>query len=331
MAEAFLKKMAGDHFEVESAGLEKGRLNPYVVRAMAEAGIDISHNETKSVFDLFNEKRVYQIVVTVCSKEAAERCPIFPGLSEKLHWPFADPSTFAGTDGEIMAQVRQVRDQIEEAIKDFVGRHATRNMIHIDFSPASELPPAEIADNGEVSRAFFDRGIRTFQEAASYVRDLPYGFNASSDDSMILLRDGFGTCTTKHGIIARLAEEMDVPARKYEGFYPLTEAVIPDVASILEEAGIAFIPRTHCFLSYQSDFFDLTEGNCTGKKGMVQDYLKIFMVKPEQSQEEIDRCYRDYYEHLCNEDASFSRLGIDGMFEVLKKCIQKPNNFCIPR
>jgi arsenate reductase len=123
MAEAFLKKFGAGRFEAESAGLEPGKLNPYVVRAMAEKGIDISKNPTKSVFDLFNEKRVYQMVVTVCSREAAEKCPIFPGLSEKLHWPFADPSGFTGNDDEIMNQVRQVRDRIEEAVKDFAARH----------------------------------------------------------------------------------------------------------------------------------------------------------------------------------------------------------------
>jgi arsenate reductase len=123
MAEAFLKKLGGARFEVESAGLEPGKLNPYVVRAMAEAGIDISRNETKSVFDLFKAGRRYQVVVTVCSKEAAERCPIFPGLHEKLHWPFDDPSALRGADDEIMAGVRKVRDQIEAAVKEFIATH----------------------------------------------------------------------------------------------------------------------------------------------------------------------------------------------------------------
>jgi len=120
MAEAFLKKYAGDRFDVESAGLEPGKLNPFVVRAMAEVGIDISRNPTKDVFELFKAGRVFQMVVSVCSKEAAERCPIFPGLSKKLHWPFADPSSFQGNDEEILEQVRKVRDQIELAIKDFI-------------------------------------------------------------------------------------------------------------------------------------------------------------------------------------------------------------------
>jgi arsenate reductase (thioredoxin) len=123
MAQAFLEKHGRDRFEVESAGLEPGNLNPFVVRAMAEVGIDISRNPTKSVFELFKLGKIYQVVVTVCSKEAAEKCPIFPGLSEKIHWPFADPSTFMGTDEEIMAGVRQVRDQIEAAVKEFIKSH----------------------------------------------------------------------------------------------------------------------------------------------------------------------------------------------------------------
>ncbi len=123
MAEAFLKKHGGDRFEVESAGLEPGKLNPFVVRSMAEIGIDISKNPTKSVFDLYKAGRHYDVVVTVCSKEAAERCPIFPGLHEKLHWPFADPSTFTGSDEEIMGQVQKVRDQIETEVKEFITLH----------------------------------------------------------------------------------------------------------------------------------------------------------------------------------------------------------------
>ena len=121
MAEAFLKRLGGGRFESESAGLEPGRLNPYVVRAMAEAGVDISSNPTKSVFDLAAAGKTYDVVVTVCSKEAAERCPVFPGLAERLHWPFADPSAFEGIDEEIMAKVRGVRDEIEKAVAELVA------------------------------------------------------------------------------------------------------------------------------------------------------------------------------------------------------------------
>ena len=121
MAEAYLNKLDGEHFKAESAGLEPGTLNPYVVRALAEDGIDIAVKETRSVFDLFKAGKTYQVVVTVCDKEAAERCPIFPGLSEKLHWPFPDPSRFTGTDEEIMSRTREVRDMIKSAVMGFVA------------------------------------------------------------------------------------------------------------------------------------------------------------------------------------------------------------------
>lgn len=124
MAEAFLKEYASDSFEADSAGLEPGKLNPYVVRAMAEVGIDISQNQTKSAFELYKARRAFQVVVTVCSKEAAERCPVYPGLVERHHWPFDDPSAMKGSDEEIMAGVRRVRDQIEAAVKEFIASHS---------------------------------------------------------------------------------------------------------------------------------------------------------------------------------------------------------------
>jgi arsenate reductase (thioredoxin) len=117
MAEAYLRRFGGDSFEPESAGLEPGKLNPYVVRALQEDGIDISSRETRSVFDLYKAGRTYRYVITVCSREAADRCPIFPGRAEKLHWPFPDPSTFKGSDEQIMAQVRDVRDAIKERVR----------------------------------------------------------------------------------------------------------------------------------------------------------------------------------------------------------------------
>jgi arsenate reductase (thioredoxin) len=123
MAAAYLKAMAGGRFEAESAGLEPGKLNPYVVRAMSEDGIDISGNKAQSVFDLAGAGKRFDYVITVCSKEAAEACPIFPGGSEKLHWPFPDPSTFKGSDGEIMEKVREVRDAIRTAVEEFARTH----------------------------------------------------------------------------------------------------------------------------------------------------------------------------------------------------------------
>lgn len=120
MAEAYLKKMGGDKFEVESAGLEAGNLNPFAVAVMKEEGIDISGNQTNNVFDFFKQGKLYRYVITVCDKEASDRCPIFPGMSEKINWSFPDPSTFSRTDEEKLQQTRKVRDLIKQAVQDFV-------------------------------------------------------------------------------------------------------------------------------------------------------------------------------------------------------------------
>ncbi len=116
MAEAYLKKIGGEKFQAESAGLEAGKLNPLAVEVMKEDGIDISSNTTKDVFDFFKEGRLYQYVVTVCDEANSARCPIFPGMHKKINWSFADPSQFVGTYEEKLQQTREVRDKIKEAV-----------------------------------------------------------------------------------------------------------------------------------------------------------------------------------------------------------------------
>ena len=126
MAAAFLKQIAGDRFDVESAGLEPGKLNPLAVAAMAEADIDISQNGTQSVFDLFKSGRRFQYVISVCDAASAERCPIFPGVTTRLNWSFADPSAFTGTDAERLKQTIAVRDEIREKVREWVREESSQ-------------------------------------------------------------------------------------------------------------------------------------------------------------------------------------------------------------
>ncbi len=121
MAEAFLKKYGGDHFEVESAGLEPGKLNPVVIEVMKEAGIDISQNKTKSVLDFFKQGKLYSYVITVCDGAQSGRCPVFPGIAKKLHWGFPDPSGFTGSHEEKLAKTRIIRDEIEAKVKEWLS------------------------------------------------------------------------------------------------------------------------------------------------------------------------------------------------------------------
>ena len=121
IAEAFLNDLGKDKFFAESAGLEAGILNPLVVESMKEIGYDISNNKTKSVFDFYKQGKFYSYVITVCDQKAAEKCPLFPGKVQRLHWSFDDPSSFTGTDKEKLIKIGKVRDEIKEKIIGFIS------------------------------------------------------------------------------------------------------------------------------------------------------------------------------------------------------------------
>ena len=88
MAAALLNEVCGEFFEAQSAGLEPGTLNPLAVEALQEIGIDISEHETQSVFDVFKSGQLFAYAITVCSESESKGCPIFAGVTKRLHWPF---------------------------------------------------------------------------------------------------------------------------------------------------------------------------------------------------------------------------------------------------
>lgn len=126
MAEAFLNDICGAQFEAHSAGLEPGNLNPIVVQAMQEIGIDISGNQTKAVFDIFKSGKIFAYVITVCDETSAERCPIYPGVTTRLHWSFPDPSAIEGRFEEKLERTREIRDTIKARIEQWCAEVCTQ-------------------------------------------------------------------------------------------------------------------------------------------------------------------------------------------------------------
>jgi len=119
MAEAWLNRLCGDRFIAESAGLEPGTINPLVVEVMKEAGVDLSEKKTQAVFDVWKSGKLFQYVVTVCADAEAKGCPIFPGDTTRLWWPFSDPSQVTGTHEEKLRRVREIRDEIRAKIEQW--------------------------------------------------------------------------------------------------------------------------------------------------------------------------------------------------------------------
>jgi arsenate reductase len=118
LADALLRFHAGDQFDVTSAGLEPGVLNPYTVRVLEERGISTQGMHAKGLIPMLG-KRTFHYLITVCSR-AEENCPIFPGVSYRLSWPFEDPAAFEGSDEATLEKFREVRDQIEARLLEWL-------------------------------------------------------------------------------------------------------------------------------------------------------------------------------------------------------------------
>ena len=121
MAEAFVNQFGSGKITAESAGLKKGKLNPFVVEVMHNINIDISKNDTNTVEEFISEGKELDHLITVCDETNGERCPVYPGLvKDRIHWTFEDPSSFQGSDIEKLEFARNVRDQIKVKVEGYV-------------------------------------------------------------------------------------------------------------------------------------------------------------------------------------------------------------------
>ncbi len=120
MAEAFLRLCGSDQFEAFSAGLQPTEINPFTYKVMAELGLDLAGQRSKGV-DEFLGKELFQYLITVCD-DADKNCPtVWPGVSQRLHWSFEDPAKFEGSEEERLAKFREVRDQIQHRVQEWVA------------------------------------------------------------------------------------------------------------------------------------------------------------------------------------------------------------------
>ena len=124
MAEGLLRHLAGDRFEVHSAGTEATLVRPEAIAVMGELGIDLSGHESKTVDRYLGER--FDWVVTVCDR-ARETCPYFPGAENTAHWSFDDPADATGTSGERLAVFRRIRDDIADRLQSFLGANGAES------------------------------------------------------------------------------------------------------------------------------------------------------------------------------------------------------------
>ena len=133
MAEGWLRHLAGDEYDVESAGTIASFVRPQAIAVMAEVGIDMTGHRSKCLGEFLGTP--FDHVITVCDN-AAQNCPMFPGSAERVHWSFDDPAEAQGSEEEIMQVFRRVRDEIRAKLGGFIERPA-RNRAGPNYSKPS--------------------------------------------------------------------------------------------------------------------------------------------------------------------------------------------------
>jgi len=154
------------------------------------------------------------------------------------------------------------------------------------------FPDAEISGPGAISNEFLRLHITGFNDACRHVHQLPYGYNSDRDDLLILFKEGRGSCTTKHAVIATLAEELSLPIVKNIGIYRMIEDLVTGTNEILGRFNLPYVPMVHCFLVYQNYRVDLTEGNNNGKNRPINEFLYTEAVIPNISAKDEYLLYR---------------------------------------
>ncbi len=144
------------------------------------------------------------------------------------------------------------------------------------------LPACALISAGEISREFAAAGARDFRGAARYVHALPYGRNSNRTDPLIVIREHRGTCSTKHALLKRLADEQQLEIALMIGIYYMNERNTPGVGRVLEECGLESIPEAHCYLRYRDGRIDVTREAAGGPAEPIARFLHEEEISPEQ-------------------------------------------------
>jgi hypothetical protein len=159
------------------------------------------------------------------------------------------------------------------------------------------FPNTPISKKGIISEKFLSLGIDNLWNACQYVQDLKYGYNSNKDDILILFKEGYGSCTTKHAVIATLALELGIPIFKSTGIYAMNEEIVTGADIILNKYKIQYLPMIHCFLVYKTFRVDLTEGNDNGKNTSIEEFLFTKKVNANISEKDEYLIYKEALEN----------------------------------
>jgi hypothetical protein len=189
------------------------------------------------------------------------------------------------------------------------------------------LPDALLTESGPVCARLLHHGMSTFRDACAWVRALPYGSNAGRGP-LVVVDERRGTCRSKHGLIAMAAAELDLPVYQYVGAYRLDESIIEGAAAMLAQHGLTYVPQLHCVLKHRDRFFDLTAGNCHGKKQDITEMDIYFRVSPFASEAEHRALYALCVRYYQQRDPVFPWHGVEELRSIARECLLRGQMTC---
>lgn len=181
------------------------------------------------------------------------------------------------------------------------------------------LPDCHITSKQGISKAFLKKGISTFAEACLYVKNLPYGRNENKRDPFCVLKDNLGTCSTKHAVLKRLADENSLGIELVTGIYKMKENNTPGVGVVLERYSLPYIPEAHNYFRIGEETFDFTFPNAR-TAGFIEEILEETVITPEQVDEYKVVLHKNFLTRWLLANNSIN-LPLGKLWEIREECI----------
>jgi hypothetical protein len=182
------------------------------------------------------------------------------------------------------------------------------------------LPDNPLKPAGQTTADFVVRSIPDFRLAGRHLYQLPYGRNSDRADFRLVLPEGRGTCSTKHALLAELAQEQQLSITLTLGIYDMHERNTPGVGKVLDRYQLLFIPEAHCYLTYEGKRIDVTRSGTEPTEPITQ-FLYEESIRPQQIGEYKIQLHRRFLREWLKDKTLASRYSFEEIWQIREECI----------
>lgn len=171
-----------------------------------------------------------------------------------------------------------------------------------------------------ISKLFIEKNINNFQNAVFYVKNLPYKRNENKQDPAIALIDSYGTCSTKHGVLKALADELEIEEIKlYLGIFKMNKKNTPNITRILAKYNLDYIPEAHCYLRYNNEIMECTKAH-SDKYSFISELIEEFEIEANQIADYKTEFHKNYIKNWLIENPEII-YSLDELWAIREECI----------